>query len=377
MKLNLLINSLPSNVEDEIIKKILYFYTCFVFNSSDNSILILSYSIFKELTKLPKKYSQSAFKLFYICISNIMDLDNDNNNVFILDQRHIIKRIYNYLEKLFEDTNINPNILLTCVYYFLKSIEITVFNSYSSFFNNFIYKIQYILVQIDKKYNIINKFFNMKDSELIFNKKIKNNKSDNNLRIYKDITQKPTKRIFIKNESSEKLNSFAFEFYRKSFLQKSFLIFIKLINDCFDFSLEADRKKISEIINIDKVIFALHFYKLKLDLRTELLRLSRKLLIDIKYSNKDNYLYTKIFINNKDSLKDLKNNPLINNMEYPTKLLSFLKNFYNVTAKCVLKEKILKKIKISDDKIKDIKLSNYLQKKKMKVIIDMIQQIKK
>ena len=364
MKLNLLINSLPSNVEDEIIKKILYFYTCFVFNSSDNSILILSYSIFKELTKLPKKYSQSAFKLFYICISNIMDLDNDNNNVFILDQRHIIKRIYNYLEKLFEDTNINPNILLTCVYYFLKSIEITVFNSYSSLFNNFIYKIQYILVQIDKKYNIINKFFNMKDSELIFNKKIKNNKSDNNLRIYKDITQKPTKRIFIKNESSEKLNSFAFEFYRKSFLQKSFLIFIKLINDCFDFSLEADRKKISEIINIDKVIFALHFYKLKLDLRTELLRLSRKLLIDIKYSNKDNYLYTKIFINNKDSLKDLKNNPLINNMEYPTKLLSFLKNFYNVTAKCVLKEKILKKIKISDDKIKDIKLSNYLQKKK-------------
>ena len=293
-----------------------------------------------------------------------MDLDNDNNNVFILDQRHIIKRIYNYLEKLFEDTNINPNILLTCVYYFLKSIEITVFNSYSSLFNNFIYKIQYILVQIDKKYNIINKFFNMKDSELIFNKKIKNNKSDNNLRIYKDITQKPTKRIFIKNESSEKLNSFAFEFYRKSFLQKSFLIFIKLINDCFDFSLEADRKKISEIINIDKVIFALHFYKLKLDLRTELLRLSRKLLIDIKYSNKDNYLYTKIFINNKDSLKDLKNNPLINNMEYPTKLLSFLKNFYNVTAKCVLKEKILKKIKISDDKIKDIKLSNYLQKKK-------------
>ena len=45
MKLNLFIHSLPLNVEDEIIKKILYFYTCFVFNSSDNSILILSYSI--------------------------------------------------------------------------------------------------------------------------------------------------------------------------------------------------------------------------------------------------------------------------------------------------------------------------------------------
>jgi hypothetical protein len=136
MKLNILINSLPSNVEDEIIKKILYFYTCFVFNSSDNSILILSYSIFTELTKLPIKYCQSAFKLFYICIKNIMALDNDNSNVFILDQRHIIKRLYNYLEKLFEITNIKPNALLTCVYYFLKSIEITIFNSYSSFFIN-------------------------------------------------------------------------------------------------------------------------------------------------------------------------------------------------------------------------------------------------
>ena len=356
MKLKQFIKSLPLNVEDEIIKKILYFYTCFVFNSSDNSILILSYSIFTELTKLPIKYCQSAFKLFYICIKNIMGLDNDNSNVFILDQRHIIKRLYNYLEKLFEDTNIKPNILLTCVYYFLKSIEITVFNSYSSLFNNFIYKIQYILVQIDKKYNIINKFFDMKDSELISSKKIKPNKSDNNIRIYKNIPSKETKNIFIQNNNSEKLNSFAFEFYRRSFIQKSFIIFIKLINDCFDFSLETDRKKIAEIINVDKVIFALQYYKINLDLRTEFLRLLRKMLLDIKYSNKDNYLYTKIFINNKDSLKDLKNNPLINNMEYPTKLLSFLKNFYNLTAKCVLKEKIIKKAKISDNKLRDIKL---------------------
>ena len=355
MKLNLFIHSLPLNVEDEIIKKILYFYTCFVFNSSDNSILILSYSIFTELTKLPIKYCQSAFKLFYICIKNIMALDNDNSNVFILDQRHIIKRLYNYLEKLFEITNIKPNALLTCVYYFLKSIEITIFNSYSSFFNNFIYKIQYILVQIDKKYNIINKFFDMKDSELIYNKKMTHNKSDNNISIYQNLSPQTTKSTFMKKNRSEKLS---FEFYRKNFIQKSFFIFIKLINDCFDFSLETDRKKISEIINIDKVIFALQFYKLNLDLRTEFLRLSRKILIDIKYSNKDNDLYTKILINNKDNLIDLKNNPLMNNMEYPTKLLSFLKNFYNLTAKCVLREKIIKKFKISDDKLKAINVND-------------------
>jgi len=358
IKLNFFIHSLPINVEDEIIKKILYFYSCFVYNSSDNSILILSYSIFTELTKLPTKFCQSAFKLFYICIKNIMDLDNENSNIFILDQRHIIKRLYNYLEKLLEDKNIKPNTLLTCVYYFLKSIEITVFNSYSSFFNNYIYKIQYILVQIDKKYNIINKFFDMKDSEFISNKKNKQNKSDKNIRTYKDIPSKASKSIFIKKDSSEKLIPFGFEFYRRSFLQKSFIIFIKLINDCFDFSLETDRKKVQEMINIEKVIFSLQFYKLNLDLRTEFLRLLRKILLDIKYSNKDNFLYTKIFINNKDSLGDLKNNPLMNNMEYPTKLLSFLKNFYNLTAKCVLKEKIIKKHKIIENKLKDLKLYN-------------------
>ena len=53
IKLNLFIQLLSSNIEDQIIKKILYFYFCFVFNSSYNSLLILSHSIFIEFTKLP------------------------------------------------------------------------------------------------------------------------------------------------------------------------------------------------------------------------------------------------------------------------------------------------------------------------------------
>ena len=352
------IEPISLNIVDEIIKKILYFYYCFSHDSSDNSLLILSNTIFIQITKIPVKYCQLAFKLFYICIKNILSLDNINENgVIFFDQSSIIKRLFNYLEILFEEKNIKLNEFLSCIYYFLQIIEMALFNSYSTSFNNFIYKIQYILVQLDKKYNIINKFFDMKDTELISHKKIMPTKSDNNIRKYKDIpSTKEPKNIFIKNDGKEKLNSFDFEFYRRSFLQKSFTIFIKLINDCFDFSLESDRKKIEEIINIDKVIFSLQFYKLNLDLRTEFLRFLRKILLDIKYSNKDNYLYTKIFINNKDSLQDLKNNPLMNNMEYPTKLLSFLKSFYNLTAKCVLKEKIIKKAKISDNKLKDIKL---------------------
>ena len=348
LKLNLFIQSLSINIKDEIIKKILYFYFCFILNSSVNSLLILSYSIFIEFTKIPDKYCQIIFKLFLTSIKNILSSDNEyNNNNFIVEITDIIKRIYNYLEKLFDDKNIKSNSLLTCVYYFLEIIQIAIFNSYSSIFPNFIYKIQYILVLIDKKYNLISKFFDMKDSELISQKKIIENKSDNHIFEYKNYISNE-KNISFNNESNKNI-SWAFEFYQRTFLQKSFVIYIKLINDCFDFSIETDRKKIQEIINIDKIIFGLQYYKINLDLRTEFLRLLRKMLIDLKYSHNDNNLYTKIIINTKDNLKELKNNPLINNMEYPTKLLGFLKNFYNITAKCILEEKIKEKIKAKNN----------------------------
>ena len=159
IKLNLFIKSLPFNIEDEIIKKILYFFNCFAFNSSDNSLLILSHSVFIELTKVPIKYCQLSFKLFYISIKNILTLDNnENSSNIIIEQRHIIKNIYNYLDKLFEDKNIKTNSLLTCLYIFLQIIDITLFNSHSSFYNDFIYKVQDILTSIDKKYNLINKY---------------------------------------------------------------------------------------------------------------------------------------------------------------------------------------------------------------------------
>jgi len=350
IKLNVFIQILPKKIEDEIIKKILYFYSCFIFNSPDTSLLILSHTIFIELTKLPYKYCQFVFKLFLTCTKNILDFDKENINMnCVFEQRAIIKRLFNYLEQLLEDKSIKENILLACIHYFLQILDIIIFNSFSSHFsiyNNFIYKIQYILIMINQKYNLINKFFEIKDNEFINKIKIDNRAID-----LKDINLNEHQ-TFIQNNEKDKDNSLNFEFYKRNILQKSFVIYIKLINDCFDFSIPQDIKKIEDIININKVIFALKNYKINLDLRTEFLRLLRKILIDIKYSDDDNNLYTMTIINSKDNLKNIKNNQLINNMEYPTKLLSFVNNFYNTSAKLVLKEKIKRKKNVNNNKQK-------------------------
>ena len=354
IKLNVFIQILPTKIEDEIIKKILYFYSCFVFKSPDNSLLILCHTIFIELTKLPIKYCQFSFKLFFTCIKNILDLNKEITDVnYVFEQREIIKRLYNYLEKILEDKSIKESIALTCIHYFLQILEIVIFNSYSShssLYNNLINKIQYILIIINEKYNLIDKFFHIKDNDFI-NK----NKIDNRSLEHKDTNESQS---FMSNNENFKNNSLSFEFYKRNILQKSFVIYIKLINDCFDFSIPQDMKKIEDIINIDKVIFALKNYKINLDLRTEFLRLLRKMLLDIKYSEDDNNLYTMTIINNKDYLKNIKNNQLINNIEYPTKLLSFLKKFYNTSAKFALKEKIKRKKFINNNEEK------YLKRKK-------------
>ena len=152
------------NVEDEIVKKILYFYFCFTLNSSDNSFLILTHYIFNELIKLPIKYCQLIFKLFYLCLKNVLTIDN--SNIIIVEKSYIIKRLYNYLEKLIDEENIKQNTLLFCIYYILQIIEITIFNSKTFFFNNFIHKIQNMIFTINKKYNLVQKFFKMKNKEI-------------------------------------------------------------------------------------------------------------------------------------------------------------------------------------------------------------------
>ena len=85
------------------------------------------------------------------------------------------------------------------------------------------------------------------------------------------------------------------------------------------------------------------------------MRLLRKILLDIKYSENDNNLYTNIIINNNDFLSEIKNNPLINNLEYPTELLNFLYGFHNITAKCSIKEKIKNKHTLQKERLKNLK----------------------
>ena len=367
--LNQFINYLPNQLEDEIIKKILYFYFCFSLNSSDNSFLVLSFYIFNELIRLPFKYSQLVFKLFYLCVKNISTTEK---NMAMIDQSYIIKRLYNYLEKLMnEEKNINPNILSFCVYYYLKILEISVFYSNSLSFNIFIYKIQYIIFSIEKNYNLINKFFSMKKDEANILSNKKNDKFKNERSSEITLNTINERNSFSRNNQISN-KSLIYEFQKNNILKKTFLIFIKLINDCFDFSLENDRKNIVEIIDVKMIIFALKNYKINLDLRTEFLRFLRKMILDLKFSYRENKLYTESIINNEDNFITMKNNPLINNYEYPTKFLSFLSDFYNITAKCNIKENIenkliqkknyLENINIlnEDNKLKDINASHDL-----------------
>ena len=201
---------------------------------------------------------------------------------------------------------------------------------------------------INQKSNLINKFFEIKENEFINKIKLDNRSID-----LKDIYSFEHQTSIMNNSvEKDKNNTLSFEFYKRIILQKIFVIYIKLINDCFDFSIPQDINKIVDIINIDRVIFALKNYKINLDLRTEFLRLLRKILLDIKYSEDDNNIYTMTIINNKDNLYNIKNNQLINNMEYPTRFFSFVNNFYNTSAKIALKEKIKRKKNINNDKKK-------------------------
>jgi sugar phosphate permease len=128
------------------------------------------------------------------------------------------------LENLYENKNIKLNDFLSCIYYFLKIIEMALFKSYSTLFNNFIYKIQYILVIIGKKYDLINKYFDMKDNEIISQKDLMKNKSANGIIEFQNEISNDNHNNFVKNNTMG--NSTSFEIYKKNILQNSFVIYI-------------------------------------------------------------------------------------------------------------------------------------------------------
>ena len=53
----------------------------------------------------------------------------------------------------------------------------------------------------------------------------------------------------------------------------------------------------------------------------------------MNYNKESSFIYINSIINNEDNLSILKNNPLVNNYKYPTKLLSFVKDFWNLSMK--------------------------------------------
>ena len=204
----------------------------------------------------------------------------------------------------------------------------------------------------------------MKDKELFESNKNILTFTNNNDSLSKIINSNDPIKKFVPNNNPKNDS--------KNILQQNFFIYLKLINNCFDFTIEIDREKIKEIINLDKIIFALQNYKINLDLRTEFLRILRKFFLDIKYSENDNNLYTNIIVNNQDSLEEIKNNPLINNFEYPTKLLNFLFGFYNITAKCSIKEKIQNIYNIKNERLKKTKTFINLSKQNIHQLIILI-----
>ena len=299
--LNELIVNISSSLEDEIFKKILCFSFSFMNKSSDCSFLILSHYIFKGLVKLPEKYCQMLFKLFHLCFKNIFESEN---NTIKIDSSFLIKRLYNYLDELMDNRDLKKNNinLIFCIGEFLHILEIATFNCEYSLFNDFIYKIQYLIMMIGKKYKIVQKYFELEN----------------------------------KGESSNNNNEL-------NIIKKTFSTYLKLINNCFDISMEEDRKKIKEMIDINDIINTLENYNVDIDLKTEFLRFIRKNMIDLKYSFKENNEYRKAIINNKDNLEEIKDNSLISNSNYPTKFLSFLKDLYNITTICSIKEQLEEK----------------------------------
>ena len=310
-----LINNIPSSIEDDIIKKILFFSFCFAMNSDDCSFLILTHYIFKELIKIPDKYCHILFKLFRLCFRNIFEAENITIKI---DSSFLIKRLYKFLEELITTKDLkykNNKILIICIDEFLHILEIATLNCEHSLLNVFLYKIQYLITMIYKKYDLVKEYF---ESESLENSSNKTGEINNTL-------------------------------------SKTFSTYMKLINNCFDISLEEDRKKIKDIINIDDIIYALENYNLNIDLKTEFLRFIRKNMLDLKYCYSENYQYAKAIINNKDNLEEIKDNLLLSYSNYPTKLLSFVKDLYSITAICSLKEKV-------DDQLNFKKKTNIIKR---------------
>ena len=139
-------------------------------NSDDCSFLILTHYIFKELIKIPDKYCHILFKLFRLCFRNIFEAENITIKI---DSSFLIKRLYNFLEELITTKDLkykNNKILIICIDEFLHILEIATLNCEHSLLNAFLYKIQYLITMIYKKYDLVKEYFESESRENSSNK---------------------------------------------------------------------------------------------------------------------------------------------------------------------------------------------------------------
>ena len=266
---------------NDAIDKIFLFYTSFIYNSRDNSLLLLSNYIFGDLCKAPIRYGKKNFELFLESIKNIINSSPIIGNINIY-----ITNLFNYLKYLNDKLYSNIN---ECLFIFLKILELFTFNIKSLNPEETINEIKLIIIGINEYYKL---------SHIYFNEKSK-----------------------IKEEEVQNIDN-------------CFLIFMKIINDIFDFTNNEDKNVIMNLINPEKVIYTLKSFNLSLSLRTEFLRYIRKIYIDITYNGNYNQFYANSIISSEDKLNLLKTNPLISNFRYPTKFLSYFKDFLNISAFC-------------------------------------------
>ena len=63
-----------------LIKRIITFFKAFIHQSSDNSLIVMSFYIFKDLCKTPVQYGYLNFDIFYIACINIFNNFNINGS---------------------------------------------------------------------------------------------------------------------------------------------------------------------------------------------------------------------------------------------------------------------------------------------------------
>ena len=312
--------------EDKLINdltpKIFLFYKNFIFNSSENSLLVISHYIFNDLTKIPISFGVDNFLLFHSCLENI-SRNNYIENILNSTQ-HYLNNLYDYLQYLYGKKYKKIN---ECLLIFLKCFYLLTINIKSADYEILIKDIKTIIIEINGLFNIAKNYFKYNEegvSEIL--RKIENDEKDNKYEM-REFSE-------IENGLKVKLNL--------DTLEKCLIIDLQIINDFFDFTLTDQKELIVKLIDVNKVIYCLKFQNIThLALRTQLIRYARKILVDMNYNSESNFIYVNSIINNEDNLNILKISPLINNFKYPTKLLSYSKDFWNLSIKSKVNKNIV------------------------------------